>query len=462
MWSSLTTSDATKASELTYNIAINTLSDIKSRGVKVIILMASPSWNKNLYLAAGALNMLTDEFVFMGNYSPTQIVPYHWRGFIGFTLFSVTSSAENDYLAQEYAKVYSNDTNSFYYSPCGSKLCNSFARFCYDDVLSFGYAIKSAIESNEDPADPNVLRKHLRNVDFLGSTLSSVAFDSNQDGVIHIVFFIETEGRINMPTSIQSNQYLYIANYNASIDSITLNANVSFPLGSSQEGSFKYGDFDDGSDPNANYSLIVGNSLSVAIVNVNNSFILRVYNSFNELTSFNDLSSLSIMTVEKNSNLKRAVEFNQVSKGHYNVFYSFETVGMYILTASIKGSNVIGSPFLISVVRSCKKTDGTVYMSPICSESLPLITAGADEFVGKVGFVMGAISFISCFLGTILIWNFRDGKIIKAGSPLCLIFIGFGLCIWSLTPILFTLAKTQSFDFPCFIPIIAFHIGIFT
>ena len=218
---------------------------------------------------------------------------------------------------------------------------------------------------------------------------------------------------------------------------------------------------------------VTGDAKATANATGINVVQLQVKNSFNEFTSLTNASRISVDIIAiDNQVLKGELQVIVVNAtlGKFNISYSKINWGQYSLVIKIDDSHVSGSPFRITSALACLspcvngacKQDGTCacnlgYTGETCASQFALTTAGLDTSNGVIGFSLGVISAISCFLCSLLVWVFRKKKIVRASSPPLQLVIGLGLFIWSFFPIFSALVFSA--NVPCYVAPVVFHLG---
>lgn len=228
----------------------------------------------------------------------------------------------------------------------------------------------------------------------------------------------------------------------------------------------------DGSDFDNATTSAVGPALSFADANATNIVQIQIKNSFGFNTSLTNFTKISaeISSTEMKQNGHVAIAIVNATTGLFNISFFNITWGKYSLAVKLNGSHVLNSPFLIKAAipcpQSCKngacKDDGVCacqlgYTGNSCESQIPLTSARFDSANGLVAIVLGIISACSCLLASIMIWVYRNKKIVRASSPPLQLVIGFGLFIWSFYPIFSTLAFSN--NVPCYAAPVVFHLG---
>ena len=223
-------------------------------------------------------------------------------------------------------------------------------------------------------------------------------------------------------------------------------------------------------------STLSGLTLASGQVGIDNPITLKTLNSYNEVYNFNDSSSLNVTLSFLNGTIANAAtKVIYVSPGVSTITYRPPVVETFSLSVKLRGEDFPGSPFQISAVKLCSsgcwngvcKTNGICacnigYTGTICGTQFPLTTADISTSIGLVSFFLGILGLCTTVSGTVLIWVFRRGKFVRAGSPPCLAVIGLGLSIWSLYPIFVPLASSPFYPhstIPCWLAPMFYHLG---
>lgn len=243
--------------------------------------------------------------------------------------------------------------------------------------------------------------------------------------------------------------------------------------GADQNGTVNYDSIGDGSNPIVSRTTSSGQGLTVATTGTSNSFFVNLFNDFLEPADPSSLGDLQVRVYDS-SNTSITVNVLYIKTGVYNVIYTVPVYGEYFISVKLNGNNIPNSPYKLEAVSPCAslcvhgqcKISGTCLCDPgytgtSCDTEFQLTQVGVGSTSGILSIAFGVLSLLSCLAGTFLVWKYRSGKFIRAGSPPMLVLIGLGLSIWSLFPIFSTIAYTPGSSMPCWAaPFVYFFVNL--